>query len=487
MEDAWLILSLALGLLALALAAVGAWLWGERARLRGELSASTQRLQESQARADEHDANTRALQHTLDTTEESLASLRVSAAEVRARLDAATIAGAEARDALEARHRAELAALGKAAKDKDDALQARLDDQQRAFRETIEAQAARAMKQSGEQLLTTATQVFTAEQDKARGTLEAKLAPIAQTLARADEKLAELERQRVAAYASLQDRTTEVARGAEQLRQETARLFRALSKPNVRGRYGEVQLRRVLELSGMREYCDFDEQRSERDDDEGTLRPDVVVRLPNNRCIVIDAKANLDAYLQALDAAPDEAEAHLQTFADHVAEQARRLASKQYQSRLDGAAEFVVMFVPGDQFVDAALQRRPSLLEHAFENRVILASPSTLIGLLSAVHAGWRERRLADSAEELRLLGRELHERVEKVLRDVSRLGGSLDNALKAYNDVVGSIDARLMPTMRKFEESGARSDRTIPDIKIVDGVSRPLRALPDPREQSAP
>lgn len=446
------------GCLLIVLAAVAVWLGLSRARLIADLEHEGGERARAEAALEAARAEARGLAQQVESWRQKYAELLSE----RERLD----------ERLASQQKAHAQAFTE--------LEQRLTQQQELFRRTIESSAGEAMKQSAAHLLRLADENFTKHHASAKAQIEQQVRPIAETLRRADEKLADLEKQRLGAYSSLNERVTEVARVSDSLRSETARLFRALSRPQVRGRYGEIQLRRVLELAGMRDFCDFSEQDTTRDDSDDALRPDVVVRLPNERVVVIDAKANLDAYLRALDApSPEEAERCMEAFASHVADQAKRLGSKKYQGRYEGAAEFVVMFIPGDQFIDAALQRRPELLDAAANDRVILASPSTLIGLLSAVHVGWRERRLAEGAEELRRLGRELHERVEKVLRDIARLGGSLDTALRAYNEVVGSIDTRLLPTLRKFEDAGAKGERTLPEVKVVEGAAREMRSLP--------
>lgn len=295
-----------------------------------------------------------------------------------------------------------------------------------------------------------------AELEKRKTSVDELIRPMSETLRRTEEKLAGL------------------AAASSELRTETGRLVRALSKPEVRGRYGEVQLRRVAELAGMRAYCDFSEQESQRDGEGRLLRPDMIVRLPNERVIAVDAKANLQAYVEAASAATDEErEEHLERFARHVADQVSSLSRKQYWSEFEGSPEFVVMFVPGDQFLDAALARRPDLLERAAEENVILASPGTLIGLLRAVAVGWREKRLEEQARELFDLGRQLHERAAVAFEHIADLGGAIDQAADRYNRMVGSLESRLLPTLRKFEEGGARSPRDLPDLPEVTTTTR--------------
>jgi len=266
---------------------------------------------------------------------------------------------------------------------------------------------------------------------------------------------------------------------SEGLRVETQKLSRALSRPEVRGRYGEIQLRRVAELAGVTSYCDFTEQTSTRDGEGNLLRPDMVVRLPNERVIAVDAKANIDAYVQAASSATaEEQEAHLVRFADHIEGQIRKLSEKRYWSQFDGAPEFVVMFVPGDQFLDAALARKPQLLETAAQQNVILASPSTLIGLLRAVAVGWREHKLAQDAVQLFELGKELHDRVAVALGHAGKLGSTLNSAVEQYNKFASSVESRLLPTIRKFEESDVKSAKAVESLtevtvrtRLIDGA----------------
>ena len=252
--------------------------------------------------------------------------------------------------------------------------------------------------------------------------------------------------------------------------------MQALRKPNVRGRYGEIQLERVVELAGMRPYADFTPQEALRDAEGRLQKPDLVVRLPNERMVAVDAKTSIDAYLDALDAPSDEQrDMLLDRYAQNVVEQVKKLASKRYWANFTDSAEIVVLFVPGDQLVDAALERRPDLVELAAEDNIVIASPSTLIGLLRAIHVGWREKNLTENAKELYDMGRELHRRASVVLEHAAKVGDSLDGARKSYNDFVGSVQSRLMPTLRRFEEKDARSARELPELRAVEGGARPM------------
>lgn len=398
------------------------------------------------------------------------------------------------RDALRAECRGAMDELGEArrsvsalearlgeAQDREKREAERFQEQIRTLKESFNALAGEALKHSNTQFLELAKQTFEKHHERTNASVEEKqkavdalLKPIQEALKKTDEKLGAMEKERVGAYEGLLAQVRQMQESGRLLTERTGDLVKALRKPQVRGRYGEIQLERVAELAGMRPYCDFTTQTSSRDDDGNLHRPDMTVRLPNGRAVVVDAKCNIEAYLDAIEAEePEQIDAHLERFARHVAEQVKKLSDKRYWKTEDGSAEFVVMFVPGDQFVDAALARRPSLLDAAAEQGVIIASPSTLIGLLRAVHVGWREKRLSDSAEELFTLGRELHDRVGKVVEYIGSLGKAIDAARERYNRLVGSVESRVMPTLRRFEEKGAASSKAIDEVKPLDGSTR--------------
>lgn len=306
-----------------------------------------------------------------------------------------------------------------------------------------------------------------AELDKRKQAIESMVKPIRETLDKTHQQITQLDERVKASSVS-----------NESLKEETARLTKALSRPEIRGRYGEIQLRRVAELAGMTDYCDFNEQFSERDGDGNLLRPDMIVTLPNERVIVVDAKANINAYIEAVNAPNEtEREMHLTRFSKHTSEQVKKLADKKYWALFERSPEFVVMFVPGDHFIDAALSRNPQLLDMAAQHGVILASPSTLIGLLRAVQVGWREQALSEQAAALFELGKELHDRAAKVYEHTGKLGDSIRQAMNRYNDLVGSIDVRMTPTLRKFEEAGAKSSKALLEPKTVEVEVRHLSA----------
>jgi len=344
-------------------------------------------------------------------------------------------------------------------------------------RTSFQAVAGEVLKSSNEEFLRLAQATLATQRSEAAADMERRrkavddlITPMAEALKRTQASLEQVGKDQ----AGLRNHVLEMSKGNSELRAETSKLSQALRKPNVRGRYGEVQLERVVELAGMRNYCDFTPQSSMRDEDGKLAKPDMVVRLPNKRIVAIDAKTSVDSYLDALDAkTPEEAEKHLDLYAEAVMVQAQKLARKAYWTHFDSSPEFVVMFIPGDQLVDAALERRPELIEFAAQRNVVIASPSTLIGLLRAVHVGWRESNLSDSAQELFALGRELHQRAAIVLEHAAVVGESIEKARRSYNDFVGSVHSRLVPTLRRFEERDARSSKELPEIKEIEGETR--------------
>ncbi len=359
--------------------------------------------------------------------------------------------------------------------------EARLNDEEQA-KESFQSIAGEALRTSNEEFLKLAGQTMAAKQgeavaemEKRREAVDRLIQPIREQIEKTHQELQHAGRDR----AGLREQVTQMQLANQELRGETGKLAQALRKPNVRGRYGEIQLERVVELAGMRSWCDFTPQENLRDEEGRLQKPDLVVRLPNDRCIAVDAKTSIDAYMDAINAeTPEEADELLDRYAENVWLQAQKLTKKQYWAQLESSPDFVVMFIPGDQLVDAALERRPKLLEHAIESNIVIASPSTLIGLLRAVHVGWREKSLSDSARELFDLGRELHQRAAMVLERVAKVGHSIDGARRHYNELVGSVQSRLVPTLRKFEERGARSSKGLTEPTPVEGEARELPPL---------
>jgi DNA recombination protein RmuC len=281
------------------------------------------------------------------------------------------------------------------------------------------------------------------------------VAPLHETLRRYELRVTELEHDRVDAYAELREQVRSMGAVSSELRTETKQLVAALRAPTVRGRWGEHQLRRIVEAAGLLEHCDFAEQVTATTDEQG-VRPDLVVRLHGGRTVVVDAKAPFDAYLSAMESRDEQSRGgHLDRHARHLRGHVDALAAKAYWTAFDASPDFVVLFLPADPFLDAALQRDPSLMEHAFRRNVVLATPATLIALLRTVAYSWRQEALAQNAVAVHSLARELYARLSTLGEHVGKLGGSLAGAVTAYNKAVGSLESRVLVSARKLAEMG--------------------------------
>lgn len=302
--------------------------------------------------------------------------------------------------------------------------------------------------------------------------------PVTDSLQTVDQKIIELEKSRMSAYSVLKHQVNELLLSQKQLKIETSNLVNALKTPSVRGRWGEIQLRRVVEMAGMVNYCDFEEQVSSSEM-ENRLRPDLIINLPGGKKIIVDAKAPLGAYLEALEA-KDEIirEEKLKDHARQVRSHIRALAKRSYYEQFQPAPEFVVLFLPGETFFSAALEEDPSLIEAGVEDRIILATPTTLIALLRAVAYGWRHEQLAQNAKEISELGQELHKRLSDMADHFSRLGRNLGGAVQSYNQAMGSLEHRVFSSARKFKELGAVSQASeIVSLDALDQIPREIQA----------
>ncbi|MGN6600060.1 MAG: DNA recombination protein RmuC [Actinomycetes bacterium] len=315
-----------------------------------------------------------------------------------------------------------------------------------------------------------------ADVDARRAAIERTVAPLEETLGRVEQRLLELERARVGAYSGLVEQVRTMAETSDRLRQETASLAGAMRAPQGRGRWGELQLRRVVELAGMVEHCDFSEQLSVVSDGK-RRRPDLVVHLGQERHLVVDAKVPLAAYLAAVDAPEDERAQLLREHARALRSHVDDLASRGYDRALGSAPEIVVLFVPGEAFLAPALEADPALLEHAMAKGVLLASPTSLVAMLRAVAFGWQQQQLAESAREIVDLGRELYIRLGRFGAHVDRLGRSLQRTVAEFNGTVGSLERHLLPQARRFAATRLDAD-TIPVPGEVDEPPRGLTAV---------
>jgi DNA recombination protein RmuC len=360
------------------------------------------------------------------------------------------------------------------------------DEAEGMLREAFQALSADALKTNNQAFLDLAETRLREARTAAAGDIDARkkaiedlLAPMAKTLEQVDREIRDSERRRVETGAQLMQRIVSLDTAGQSLRDETRRLTDALKRPGVRGRWGELQLKRVVELAGMIEYCDFSEQRTVQGDDDARIRPDVIVRLPGGKQIVIDAKAPLDAYLRALEA-PDEA-ARQNLLAEH-ARQVRahisQLSAKSYFEKVASTPEFVVMFLPGEMFFSAALEQDPSLIECGVEKRVIPASPTTLIALLRAVAYGWQQEAMEENARKISENGRLLYEAVRTLASRFDTLGARLKSSLEAYNEAVGSLEGNVLVKARRFKElQAANGGEEIKPLEPIDRVPRMLQA----------
>lgn len=348
--------------------------------------------------------------------------------------------------------------------------------------DAFNALSAQALARNNQAFLDLATQNLTRFQETAKGDLAARqqaveglVKPLSEELAKLAGQTQALEKARAESYGQLSEQVRNLFGAQQELKQETGRLVTALRRPEVRGRWGEVQLKRVVEMAGMLDHCDFFEQETSGDG----RRPDMLVRLPGGKTVVLDSKAPVTAYLEAVEAEHEDARGRALTrFVQHVRTHIQQLAAKSYWDQFEQSPEFVVMFLPGEAFFSAALQQDPELIEYASAQKVILATPTTLLALLKAVYFGWRQEALAENARQVSELGALLYERLSKLGEHWNSVGKNLGQAVKAYNDATGSLETRVLVTARKFEDlQVAPEGKSLPVVLTVDQATRTVQA----------
>jgi DNA recombination protein RmuC len=359
-----------------------------------------------------------------------------------------------------------------------------LDTVKTQFSDAFKALATKALEESNSAFLQLAQSNFATLQEGARGDLDKRqqsiqelIAPVQASLEKVTHQIREIETARVGSYAALLEQVSSLANTQVELRRETGNLVGALRRPNVRGRWGELQLRRVVELAGMLDRVDF-QQQVQVDGEDGPLRPDLIVRLPGGRSIVVDAKAPLAAYLESLETTDDAV--RLQKLADHarqIRDHIAKLSQKSYWDEFD-TPEFVVLFIPGEAFYSAALEQDANLIEVGIQKKIIIATPTTLIALLRTVAYGWRQEALAEDARHIASLGRDLYDRLQVMASHWTKMGKGLSGALKSYNDAVGSLESRVLPAARRFRDLKVAPDsEVIEPVEPIDVSPRQLQA----------
>lgn len=363
-----------------------------------------------------------------------------------------------------------------------------LEEAKAKLQDSFRALSSEALSNNNESFLNLAKATLEKYQEGAQGELEKRqqaidktVEPVGEALKVFNERVSKIEERRAATDSSLKLQLEQLAQSHMQLSRTTGSLVQALRAPQVRGQWGEMQLRRTVEMAGMINYCDFEEQASVETDDGQRLRPDLLIRLPNERVVVVDSKVPLAAYLDALESEdPDVQKERMQAHARHVRDHIKGLSAKTYWDKFDNAPEFVVLFIPNETIFSAALEQDPQLIELGVLNKVILATPTTLIALLKAIAYGWQQEAIAREAKEIAALGQELYDRIGVVAGHFAKVGKSLGQSVEHYNKAVNSVESRLLVTAKKFEALDSASSDTLPKVKGIEKIPMLLRVEVD-------
>lgn len=361
---------------------------------------------------------------------------------------------------------------------------AALNESREQLKESFSALSKHALDSNNESFLQLAQQKLGLFESRAQANLSEKeksietmLKPMADALKKTEQQISTIEKERKEAFGSITTQLKHVTEAQHGLQSETEQLVRALRRPEVRGQWGELTLKRLAELAGMVNHCDFEEQAHTEVDDGKNMRPDMIVRMPEKRELIVDAKTPLDAYLSAVQSnSQQEQEAHLKHHARKVRERMKELASKAYWSQFKQSPDFVILFIPGEQFLTSALDHDDKLLEDAFANRVILATPTTLVALLRSVAYGWQQASLSENAEQVRDLAQDLYKRLYTFCSHLQKVGKNLDDSVGNYNKAIGSLERQVLPGARKFTELGIQAKEELP---LIDEIEKKARDIP--------
>lgn len=408
-------------------------------------------------------ARSEELERARDTAEKELGELREKHSSLRAELSAEKAAREQEIKGWQEKQDALIKAQEELMKQFDALSRKALDLNSKSFLELAKTQM--------EKMITDVDQ----KETKRKLELEKLVQPLSKSLEDVSKHVREVEKEREKAYASITEQVKGLSEAQLAIRKEAGNLVNALRRPSVRGRWGEMQLRRVVEMAGMLDHCDFEEQHTVQSDN-GRLRPDMIVHLAGGRTIVVDAKAPLSAYLDAIET-EDEAqrEQYMKKHAEQVKTHIRQLSTKAYQDQFANTPDMVVLFLPGESFYYAAQEMDPSLIEQGIENNVVIATPTTLITLLKAVAYGWRQEQLAENAQKISQLGQELYDRIRVLAEHINKVGRGLNSAMNSYNSAVSSMERRVLVSARKFKELGSSTSAELPEVQELEGVPRQL------------